>query len=177
METESDMEENRGRKQMSTLGAENTSGSGLTGEWQWTDPDCKEPSSLSPYASSCPFLWSLLVIRHPHHSHRENGQEQKSKLNSSIMNLHTRVADISPCSKGNRQLYQSKTGLPGWLSGKESACQSRILKRCGFDPWIRKIPWRRKWEPTPVFLPGKSHGQKSQAGYSPWGHKESDTTE
>ena len=48
--------------------------------------------------------------------------------------------------------------------------------RPGFHPWVRKIPWRRKWQPTPVLLPGKSHGQ-SLAGYSPWGHKESDTTE
>ena len=44
-----------------------------------------------------------------------------------------------------------------------------------FDPWVRKIPWKRAWQPTPVFLPGESHGQRSQAGYSPWGHKESDT--
>ena len=41
--------------------------------------------------------------------------------------------------------------------GKESACQCRRWKRCGFDPWVGKIPWRRKWQPTPVFLPGKSH--------------------
>ena len=47
----------------------------------------------------------------------------------------------------------------------------------GFDPWVRKIPWRRKWQPTPVFLPGKSHGRRSLVGYSPWGRKESDTTE
>ena len=47
----------------------------------------------------------------------------------------------------------------------------------GFDLWIGKIPWRRKWQLTPVFLPGKFHGQKSLAGYSPWGHKESDTAE
>ena len=50
-------------------------------------------------------------------------------------------------------------------------------KRCGFDPWVRKIPWKRAWQPTAVFLPGKSHGQRSLAGYSPWGRKESDTTE
>ena len=43
--------------------------------------------------------------------------------------------------------------------------------------WIRKIPWRREWLPTPVFLPGEFHGQRSLAGYSPWGHKESDMTE
>ena len=44
-------------------------------------------------------------------------------------------------------------------------------ERSGFDPWVRKIPWRRKWQPTPVFLPGKSHGQRSLVGYSPWGCK------
>jgi len=46
-----------------------------------------------------------------------------------------------------------------------------------FDPWVKKIPWRRKWLPITVFLPGESHGQKSLAGYSPWSLKESDTTE
>ena len=65
-------------------------------------------------------------------------------------------------------------GLPWRLSGKEPACQSRRLR---FDPWVGKIPWRRKWQPTPVHLPGKSHGQRSLVGYSPQGHKESDTTE
>ena len=44
-------------------------------------------------------------------------------------------------------------------------------------PWVGKIPWRRAWQPTPVFLPGESHGQRNLAGYSPWSHKESDTTE
>ena len=62
-------------------------------------------------------------------------------------------------------------------SGKAPACQCRRRKRCGFGPWVRKILWRRKWQPTPVFLPGESHGQRSLAGYSPWGHKEWDTTE
>ena len=46
-----------------------------------------------------------------------------------------------------------------------------------FNPWIGKIPWSRKWQPTPVFLPGKFHGQRSLVGYSPWGRKESDTTD
>ena len=58
--------------------------------------------------------------------------------------------------------------LPRWFSGKETACQ---CKRHGFDPWVRKIPWRREWLPTPIFLPGEFHGQRSLAGYSPWGHK------
>ena len=50
-------------------------------------------------------------------------------------------------------------------------------RRCRFDPRVGKIPWRRKWQPTPVFLPGKSHGQRRLADYSPQGHKESDVTE
>ena len=61
-------------------------------------------------------------------------------------------------------------GLLWWLSGEKSACQCR---RHGFSPWVGKIPWRRKGPPTPVFLPGKSHGQRSLAGYSPPGNKES----
>ena len=51
------------------------------------------------------------------------------------------------------------------------------MRRLGSDPWVRKIPWRRKWQPTPVFLPGKFHGQRSLVGYSPWGHTELDMTE
>ena len=51
------------------------------------------------------------------------------------------------------------------------------VQETGLDPWVGKIPWRRKWQPTPVFLPGGSHGWRSLVGYSPWGHKESDTTE
>ena len=65
-------------------------------------------------------------------------------------------------------------GLPWWLSGQKIYLQSRRLR---FDPWVKKNPWRRKWQPTPVFLLGKAHGQRSLAGYSPWGCKESDTSE
>ena len=68
-------------------------------------------------------------------------------------------------------------GFPGGVSGKEPACQCGRHKRWRFDPWVGKIPWRRAWQPTPVFLPGGSHGQRSLAGYSPWGRKELDTTE
>ena len=68
----------------------------------------------------------------------------------------------------------SGVGLPRWLSGKESACQCRGPR---FNPWVRKIPCRRKWQPTPVFLPGESHGQRSLVGYRTWSHRETDTTE
>ena len=61
-------------------------------------------------------------------------------------------------------------------SGKESACQCRRCKRCRFDPWVKKIPWNRKWQPTSVFLPGKFCGPRSLMGYSPWSCKELGTT-
>ena len=75
-----------------------------------------------------------------------------------------------PTSRG----YDWYMGLPQWLIGKESICQCR---RHGFDPWVRKIPWRRKRQPTPVFLPRKCHGQRSLVGNSPWGHIALDATE
>ena len=64
--------------------------------------------------------------------------------------------------------------FPGSTSDKESGCQCRRCKRHRFDPWVGKIPWKRKWQPTPVFLPGKFREKRSLVGYSPWGHKESD---
>ena len=67
------------------------------------------------------------------------------------------------------QLY-----FPGGSVIKEPVCQHR---RCKFDPWVGKIPWRRKWQPTPVFLPEKSHGQRNLVGYSPWGCEKLDMTE
>ena len=75
------------------------------------------------------------------------------------------------------EAFEGWCGLPWWLSGKELNCQCRRHKRRRFDPCVRKIPWRKVWQPTPVFLPGESLGQRSLVGYSPWGHKESDTTE
>ena len=59
---------------------------------------------------------------------------------------------------------QLKEGIP---SSKDFVCQCRRHKRRGFDPWVRKIPWRRVWQPVPVVLPGKFHGQRSLMGYSP----------
>ena len=59
-------------------------------------------------------------------------------------------------------------GFLGGASGKEPPCECKRCQRCEFHPWILKILWRREWRPTPVFLPGDSHGQRRLAGFSPW---------
>ena len=66
--------------------------------------------------------------------------------------------------------FPNSVGLPWWLSSRELDCQYRI------SPWVGKIPWRRKWQPTPVFLSGKFHAQRRLVDYNPWGHKESNST-
>ena len=68
-------------------------------------------------------------------------------------------------------------GFPVGAIGKESTSQCRRCRRYGFHPWVGKIPWRRKWQPTPVFSPGEFQGQRSLVGYNPWDHKELDMTE
>ena len=73
-------------------------------------------------------------------------------------------------ARPSQRSKMSTGGLATWLSGKESTYQCR---RREFNPWMRKIPWRRKSYPTPVILPGKSHGERRLAGNSPWGHQES----
>ena len=82
--------------------------------------------------------------------------------------LEMNLTSVSSCS-----LLPAVLGFPGGSAVKQSACQCR---RHEFDPWVRKIPWRRKWQPTPTFLPGNIHGQSSLVGYSPWGRKVLDTT-
>ena len=76
----------------------------------------------------------------------------------------------------NHRLYvrvKAKNGLPGGSVVKTIHLTSR---RCGFHPWVKKIPWRRKWQSTPVFLPGEFHRQRSLEGYSSWGRKLLDMT-
>ena len=75
-------------------------------------------------------------------------------------------------------LYLCKiTGLHQWLSKSRIHMQCRRHKSREFKPGVTQVPWRRKWQPTPVFLPGKSHGEGSLEGHSPWGHEELDMTE
>ena len=66
-------------------------------------------------------------------------------------------------------IITTTTGFPGGSDGQQSACKVK-------NPWVRKTPWRKKWQPTPVFLPGEFQGQRSLASYSPRGHKESEMT-
>ena len=74
----------------------------------------------------------------------------------------------------NRLQYSVNRGFPGGSDNKESACNAGGP---GFDPWVGKILWKREWQPTPLFLPGEFHGYRSLVGWSPWGCKESDTSE
>ena len=92
-------------------------------------------------------------------------------ISSSKIFLLKRTSSYKHCGETIKGM--SSKGLPWRLSGQESSCSSG---RCMFYPWVREIPWRRKWKPTPVFLPGEPHGQRSLVGYSPWGHKGSDMT-
>ena len=94
-------------------------------------------------------------------------------------------AAVHGVAKSRTRLSDFKTrqkelpwGFPPGSEVKASACNSGDLGSVpGFDPRVRKIPWRRKWQPTPVFLPGETHGRRSLVGYSPRGRKEQDTTE
>ena len=75
------------------------------------------------------------------------------------------------CLWDSSELCQQLISFYYWVVVKNLPAR---CKQCEFDPWVGRIPWRRKWQPTPVFLPGEFHGQRSLVGYSPWSHKESD---
>ena len=76
-----------------------------------------------------------------------------------------------PLGYFNKSYLKEGKGLPGWHSGKESICQCKRHRRHRFNPCVKKFLWRRKWQSSPVFLPGKFHGQRNLAGYSLWGLK------
>ena len=87
--------------------------------------------------------------------------------------MYSRVISVTRFKKDNKSRINTQSNA----IAEEPACPCRRGKRRGLNPWVGKIPWRRKWQPTPVFLPGESHGQRSLAGYSPWGGKESGMAE
>ena len=130
----------------------------------------KTPPSNVGYGGSIPGLGSKI----PHKTLKNIKQKQ-------YCNKFSKNFENGPYKKIFKKSLLSPfcfpRGLPRLLSSKELVCQHRRHKRRGFDPWFRKIPWRRKWQPTPVFLPGESHGHRNLVGYSSWGCKESDRTE
>ena len=94
--------------------------------------------------------------------------------------MGTQCNDMHPCEREAEGDLKDDTewrGFPGDAGGKEPACQCRRCKRYRFDPWVKKMPWRRNWQSSLIFLPGELHGQRSLAGYNLWGCKELDTTE
>ena len=106
--------------------------------------------------------------------------DSKLVLPSGSFNLEPGKEECQSHSSFSLWIFSSALGTKGFPSDsvvKESACQYRRHGRCGFNPWVRKMAWKRKWQPTPVFLPGKSHGQRSLVGYCPWGCKELDVTD
>ena len=111
------------------------------------------------------------------YSSLENPQGQRSLVGYSPRGCKESDTRVSNTHTHRHTYIYHICGFPGGASGKESACQCKRQKRRMFDPWVGKIPWGRAWQLTPVFLPGESHGQRSLAGYSPWGCKESDMTD
>ena len=133
-------------------------------KWKWSrwvvsdssQPHGRQPSRLlRPWDSpgkntgvGCHFLLQCMKVK------------SESEVAESCPTLHDPMDGSPPGSS----IHGITCIINRWLSGKESSCQCR--KR-SFDPWVGKIPWRRKWQPTPVFLPGESHGQRSLVGYTP----------
>ena len=87
-----------------------------------------------------------------------------SKLRELVMGREAWSAAVPRVAKSQTWLSDWTEGLSRWHSGKESACQCRRHRRWGFEPWVKKVPRRNKWQPTPVFLPGKFHGQRRLVG-------------
>ena len=126
----------------------------------------------------CHSYWSLCtpepgLINKRKLSPSNKDPDNKKKINKYTVfskNLNGPVRKLNSC-------ICMHPGFPGGPVGKEPACQRRRHKRRGFDPGVGEISWKKAWQPTPVFLPREFHGQRSLMGYSPWGWKESDTTE
>ena len=122
----------------------------------------------------CHFLLQCMKVKN---------ESEVAQLCPTLVTLWAAAYQAPPSMGFSRQEYWSGVPLPSlnWglfqgLSGKESTCQCRRHTRCRFHPWVGKIPWRKKWQPIPVFLPGISHGQKSLMGYRLWSLKELDMT-
>ena len=138
------------------------------------------PLSHDPWRSLARDKWEPPYSEHQTHPSFSKDQHRTRQLRSRRRGhrlkagvLEVRGSGIPPMWIWGKLVSQSLCFLTiEWdnsnsCGGKEPACKCRRCKRRGFDPWVRKIPWRRAWLPTPVFLPEESHGQRSLAGYSP----------
>ena len=135
---------------------------------RWTLYHCTtwEAQSCSLRYIRIPEIYSVVAIR-LHKISQNNFKWKYSSVPISTQQLQTAYFTHSNNCVATKKWAFLVAG------GKGSSCQYR---RCRLNPWVRRIPWRRKWQPTLVFLPGKSHGQRNLVGCSPWGRRESDTT-
>ena len=92
-------------------------------------------------------------------------------VESAAMNTGVKVGQMTSDEGHDPQRQVARKCQILWHNGKECTCQCKRHKKCGFAPWVGKIACRRAWQPSPVFFPGKSHGQRSPVGYSPWGRR------
>ena len=129
---------------------------------------CMQVKSESEVPQSCSTLSDSMVYSLP-------GSSIHGVFQARVLEWVAIAFSISSLLESRRLKDFDFHGFPGGASGKELACQRRRHRRRRFNPWVRKIPRRRKWQQ--VSLPGESHGQRSLAGYSPRGHKELDMTE
>ena len=151
----------------------------FTGRTEAVAPILWPPDAKSLTLWKRPWCWERLRAREEGNDrgwdgwidHRINGHEFEQ-----ILGDGEGQESLVCCSPwGHKELDTTEQlNYPGGSEVKASACS---FLRPGFNPWVEKIPWRRKQQPTPVFLPWESHGWRSLVGYSPWGHKELDTTE
>ena len=131
---------------------------------------CLKVKSESEVAQSCPTLHDPMDCSLPGSSVHGIFQARVLEwvaIDQGLANISVKIQMVNILGLGSH----------GSASGKEAACWCRRHKRHRLDPWFGKILWRRKGQPTPVFLPGEYHGQRRLVGYSPRGGKELDTTE
>ena len=130
---------------------------------------CMKVKSESEAVQSCPTLCDPMDCSLPGSSVHEIFQARVLEWGA--------IAFLATKPPLSRSVWFSDRGFPGGAVVKNPPAKARDAGDAGSVPGSERIPWRRGWQHTPVFLPGKSHGQRSLVGYSPWGPKESDTTE
>ena len=134
----------------------------------------KARASLAQIVKNPPAMWKTKVQS----MCQEDPLEKEMATHSNILVWRIPWTEEQPIAHGAAESCTTSFffGLPGSARGKEFTYQCRRCRRHGFHSWIGKIPWNRKWQLAPVFLPRKSHGQRRLLGYCPWGCKESNMT-